>query len=162
MMQAMHHRICIEQKISAALPYLSGSAAAISSVTAMAASLVPAVFAPNHSPRAPILTMAPAPAPALPDPSQADSTTRDTNVTPAWLAAALEQARSAAKEAETRLKSEKRKRRRLKKIQAQLAEELQRTLQTVAQLEQVNAELHQYVAAECQQIKSNGRSTGLE
>jgi hypothetical protein len=73
----------------------------------------------------------------------------------------LERARSAAKEAEKRLQSEKRTRRRLKKAQEHLAEELKRAQETVAQLEQINAELHQYVADECQQITS-GRSDELE
>jgi hypothetical protein len=84
-----------------------------------------------------------------------------TDVTPAWLTAALKQARTVARKAEKRLRSEKRKRTRLKEAQAHVAEELQRAQQTVTQLEQINAELHQYVADECQQI-TNGRSSKLE
>ena len=156
----------IERAIADALPCHSGSASVLSSAGIMLASLVPRVLAPHRSVPAPLLTMAPAPAPLLPAPPLAGSSIEelsieDMSVTPAWLAAALEQARTIAKEAEKRLKSEKRKHKRLKEAQVQVADEVQRLQQTVAQLEQINAELHQYVAAECQQIK-NGRSEALQ
>ena len=85
---------------------------------------------------------------------------QNTDVTPAWLTTALEQARAVAKEAERRLKSEKRARRRLKKAQAHLTDELQRAQDNLAQLEQINTQLHQYVDDECRQI-TNGRSKVL-
>lgn len=79
---------------------------------------------------------------------------------PAWIRHEVEHMRATAEELQQRLRSRARANRQLQQAEALLSEELQHARDMIAQLEQINAELHQYVASECQQLP-RGRTDGL-
>lgn len=72
----------------------------------------------------------------------------------------LEETRAAAESAQQQARSEVRARRRLLEAQTLLNEELMRAHDTIFQLEQINADLHEYIAGDCQRLPS-GRSMAL-
>jgi hypothetical protein len=64
----------------------------------------------------------------------------------------LGRAHAAARRAQQMAKSEARERIQLAARQVDLIEQMQRDQETIAQLEQANAELQDYIAAECQRF----------
>jgi cysteine-rich repeat protein len=111
---------------------------------------------PAHTRPAPLMDTPPAPAPLLEEPRLA--VTED--VLPAWVMHDLENARADAESAQQRLRDELRARRRLLQDHQFLNEELLRAHDTILQIEQVNANLHQHIANDCQGLP-NGRSIEL-
>jgi cysteine-rich repeat protein len=112
--------------------------------------------APSHSLPAPLLVRPRAPTPLLDEPRLEETG----EVLPPWVMRVLEEARAETENALHRARSEVQARRRLVQAQALLNEELLRAHDMIAEIEQINADLHQYIAGECQQLPS-GRGIAL-
>jgi cysteine-rich repeat protein len=103
-----------------------------------------------------------APAPLLvttvtPAPFQREPALEETDA----VGESLAQARRAAEEAQQKLNAESRTRRRLRKDYSFLNEELQRVQALLAEVERINAELHEYIAGQCLRLPS-GRSMVMQ
>jgi cysteine-rich repeat protein len=105
---------------------------------------------------APLMVTPPAPAPLLEE-TRLEVTD---DVLPPWVMHDLENARADAESAQQQVKAEMRARRRLLQNQQFLNEELLRAHDKILQIEQVNSELHQIIADDCQGLPS-GRSKAL-
>ncbi|HWN69767.1 MAG TPA: hypothetical protein VNM90_19125, partial [Haliangium sp.] len=81
-------------------------------------------------------------------------------IVPVWVMKDLEKNRAAAESAQQQARSEVRARRRLLEAQTLLNDDLMRAYETIFQLEQINADLHEYIGSACQQLPS-GRSMAL-
>lgn len=111
---------------------------------------------PSRARPTPLMDTPPVPAPLLEEPRLAVTD----DILPAWVMHDLENARADVASAQQRLRDELRARRRLLQDQQFLNEELLRAHDTILQIEQVNANLHQYIANDCQGLPS-GRSMAL-
>jgi cysteine-rich repeat protein len=111
---------------------------------------------PARTRPAPLLAVERAPAPLLEEPRL--EVTDD--VLPAWVMHDLENARADAASAQQQTRAEMRARRRLLQDQKFLNEELLRAHDRILEIEQINAELHEYIAGDCQRLPS-GRSMAL-
>jgi cysteine-rich repeat protein len=111
---------------------------------------------PAHARPAPFIVTPRVPAPLLDEPRL--EVTDD--VLPAWVMHDLENVRADAASARQQARSEIRARRRLLQDQEILNKELLRALDRILEIEQINADLHDYIAGDCQRLPS-GRSMAL-
>ena len=120
--------------------------------------LLPQAEPPESTTPAPLQFMSlPAPFSLEPPLFQADISGSDPS---AWIRHEVAHMRATAEELQQRLRSRARAHKQLQQAEALLSEELQHARDMIAQLEQINAELHQYVASECQ-LLPHGRTDGL-